>query len=60
MEAENRGGQGPIWAVGPLDGWILYLAHKCKVCHVIKIRTMFPVKTCIYEDVKLGNLIFTS
>jgi hypothetical protein len=25
MEAENRGGQGPIWAVGPLDGldgWI--------------------------------------
>jgi hypothetical protein len=21
MEAENRGGQGPIWAVRPLNGW---------------------------------------
>jgi hypothetical protein len=22
MEAENRGGQGPKWAVAPLDGWM--------------------------------------
>jgi hypothetical protein len=25
MEAENRGGHGPIWAVAPLDGWIFYI-----------------------------------
>jgi len=23
LEEENGGGQGPIWAVTPLDGWIL-------------------------------------
>lgn len=24
--------------------WILYLARKCNIYYVIKIRTMFPVK----------------
>jgi hypothetical protein len=22
VDAEGRGGQGPIWAVAPLDGWM--------------------------------------
>jgi hypothetical protein len=22
VEIEDRGGQGPIWAVAPLDGWM--------------------------------------
>jgi hypothetical protein len=22
VEAEDKGGQGPIWAVAPLDGWL--------------------------------------
>jgi hypothetical protein len=22
VEEENSGGQGPVWAVAPLDGWI--------------------------------------
>jgi hypothetical protein len=27
MEVENRGGQGPIRAEGPLDGWMVCMPH---------------------------------
>jgi hypothetical protein len=33
----NRGGQGPIWAVTPLDGWIL--RNVTKELHLLLIGT---------------------
>jgi hypothetical protein len=47
LRSLNRGGQGPIWAVAPLDGWIVVV-----IINIIVLSNLQFVKKYLYSETK--------